>query len=502
MKQCDKCGWVNEDDTTICPSCNKEISDDAKYVCNKCGMIFSAGSNFCPDCGFKKGVKPIRVKKDVAGVGKDSDNKDLFKAGVAAATIAAVGVAKEVVTEENKEKVVAAAKATMNKATKLKDEALEKSKTIVNEENLEKAKQLGREGLNKAENLGREGLGKVKSVVNEENIEKLKKAGSDSVAKATDAAKDNVVKATQGIGDAAKGLNLKMIGIGCAAVAILAGGIFFFTNGNKDDLAAKPKSVTEQSKQNHQNDVAKDSTKNYVYISGDDVILREGPSTNTKALDAMNKGAKVEVLEKLQTGQNYPWYKIRMANGKVGYTFGQFVSETEIKATDNIKVAANGIAVPKGYKVVSFGPDYINIKCIEENSMGGPKYCYDDKSINYCANVINKCRMSKKVVGGYDGEIITIYKSGKVAVNTAIGSTTIQRFYKRPVNKPMGATVNNMIAFKLEDTNDGWIRHQNGMKVQCACGNKHEFSSGKDSLGWFVATTREGIKDTLKNRWR
>lgn len=98
----------------------------------------------------------------------------------------------------------------------------------------------------------------------------------------------------------------------------------------------KKEEKKELPKQTQQTQQAKQEVQvKYGYISGSDVILREGPSTSTKILDSMNKGYRVEILEEVKTGQEYPWFKIKTEKGQIGYAFGKFVSNSEIVASKN-----------------------------------------------------------------------------------------------------------------------------------------------------------------------
>jgi len=241
----------------------------------------------------------------------------------------------------------------------------------------------------------------------------------------------------------------------------------------------------------------------YGYISGSDVILREGPSTSTNILDSMDKGYRVEILEEVKTGQEYPWYKIKTPKGRVGYTFGRFVSMTEIaaEAPKAAHTMPNGIPVPRGYQPVDASADYIVVRCAEQSMMGGPKYCYDKAGLDYCATTINNCLGSRFIVGGLDDEMITIYKSGRVSVKTVIGSNTILRYYKSSPSGVMNYSLGNLVLFKTDKDNGGWKRHVNGTQAQCGCGQLHRFPIGRDAEGRFVMTAREGVKDVLKNKW-
>lgn len=61
-----------------------------------------------------------------------------------------------------------------------------------------------------------------------------------------------------------------------------------------------------------------------LYVTGDRVNVRAGPSTNDRVVTALGRGAPVAVLGPTD-GE---WINIRDANGRVGYIAGRFLSAT------------------------------------------------------------------------------------------------------------------------------------------------------------------------------
>lgn len=424
---------------------------------------------------------------------------------------------KEKIGEENTKKLSMTTHMVVDKAEKFSKEAVQQAKSVVNEENLEKAKKIGQEGLSKAEDIGREGLAKVKSVINEDNIEKVKDIGIESVSKATDIAKEqatkaadvakeqgnkatdiakeHTAKAVQNISEGSKNLNMKVLGIGLAALVVIAGGALSFMGGHKDESVGKKiqskSAVTQQAKTEKQKSVVAQPSIRYVYISGDDVVLREGPSANAKTIDSMNKNVRVQIMDTVKTGQEYPWFRVKLENGKTGYVFGKFISNTKVQQN----VANNGIAIPKGYKLLRVNADYIEVTRSERNSMGGPKLCYDTRTLDFCVKTINDCRGKRTVVGGLDDEIITIYKSGKLKVVTFVGSTRIDRFYRTGNSSLVNPSGKNLVLFRLGNAPDGYRVIEKG---SCnICEKTHILESN-----YYAFTTREGVRAALNDYWK
>jgi hypothetical protein len=65
----------------------------------------------------------------------------------------------------------------------------------------------------------------------------------------------------------------------------------------------------------------------YGTVLGDRVRLRSEPNTDSKIINHYNKGAKVEIMRRYAAPRDeYPWYNIKV-NGRVGWMYGQYVSE-------------------------------------------------------------------------------------------------------------------------------------------------------------------------------
>lgn len=64
---------------------------------------------------------------------------------------------------------------------------------------------------------------------------------------------------------------------------------------------------------------------NVMYVSGNRVNFRQGPSTGDAVIGALSLGSPVEVLGP----ENEGWVNIRDAEGRVGYMSGQFISADE-----------------------------------------------------------------------------------------------------------------------------------------------------------------------------
>ncbi|MBQ2835638.1 MAG: SH3 domain-containing protein [Clostridia bacterium] len=63
------------------------------------------------------------------------------------------------------------------------------------------------------------------------------------------------------------------------------------------------------------------------YVSTDGLRVRKGPSTDTEAIDSLEKNDKVEII-----GQIDNWYKIDL-NGEIGYVSAKYISDTKIAET-------------------------------------------------------------------------------------------------------------------------------------------------------------------------
>jgi hypothetical protein len=85
-------------------------------------------------------------------------------------------------------------------------------------------------------------------------------------------------------------------------------------------------------------------------ITGDGVRIREAPTTSSKILDQVNKGARIEVTantgvsETIDGHLNF-WYAV-LYRGKAGYIFGQFISLDDgvsVPAGEGNRVQAPGV---------------------------------------------------------------------------------------------------------------------------------------------------------------
>jgi len=63
------------------------------------------------------------------------------------------------------------------------------------------------------------------------------------------------------------------------------------------------------------------------YVSTDGLRVRKGPSTDTEAIDSLEKNDKVEII-----GQTGKWYKIEL-KGKIGYVSAKYISDTKLPET-------------------------------------------------------------------------------------------------------------------------------------------------------------------------
>ena len=59
MKQCNSCGFIYKDNMQNCPKC---YNSDFLYVCNKCGRIFSVNDKICPKCHAKSTIILPKIK--------------------------------------------------------------------------------------------------------------------------------------------------------------------------------------------------------------------------------------------------------------------------------------------------------------------------------------------------------------------------------------------------------------------------------------------------------
>jgi len=63
------------------------------------------------------------------------------------------------------------------------------------------------------------------------------------------------------------------------------------------------------------------------YVTTDGLMVRKGPSTDTKAIDSLEKNDEVKI-----TGQTGNWYKIDL-DGEIGYVSAKYISDTKIPET-------------------------------------------------------------------------------------------------------------------------------------------------------------------------
>lgn len=62
---------------------------------------------------------------------------------------------------------------------------------------------------------------------------------------------------------------------------------------------------------------------NKVFVTGNVVNMRAGPSTKNPVLSKLNMGSAADLLDSLDNG----WAKIRDENGKIGYMSAKFLSD-------------------------------------------------------------------------------------------------------------------------------------------------------------------------------
>lgn len=65
-----------------------------------------------------------------------------------------------------------------------------------------------------------------------------------------------------------------------------------------------------------------DASGKILYVTGNRVNFRAGPSTNNRVIGALQRGDPVEALGPTDT----PWINIRDAEGRIGYMSAQFLS--------------------------------------------------------------------------------------------------------------------------------------------------------------------------------
>ncbi|MEO8932791.1 MAG: SH3 domain-containing protein, partial [Xanthomarina sp.] len=74
------------------------------------------------------------------------------------------------------------------------------------------------------------------------------------------------------------------------------------------------------------------------YLFGDNVRLRENPSTDSESLKLLKIGDRIEIIEKTTLtntfqGMESPWYKVTH-NKDVGYVLGGLISKSEVENND------------------------------------------------------------------------------------------------------------------------------------------------------------------------
>ena len=168
------------------------------------------------------------------------------------------------------------------------------------------------------------------------------------------------------------------------------------------------------------------------------------------------------------------------------------------------QVQTKELKAPAGYKIVKSEPEYIKVTSIETNSVsGGPKLIYDKDAISFCATTINSCTGKKRtIIGGFDGETVTIYKSGKVSVDTVIGSKVLRRFYNSSSKDVLKYSMADLVAFKIDGRPDGWKRVEGKTSFECVCGKEHKIDTAETKGLLFAATTKQGMQGVLDNKWK
>lgn len=87
-----------------------------------------------------------------------------------------------------------------------------------------------------------------------------------------------------------------------------------------------PEVIPEESKQEEAEPEITELNKTG-YVSTDGLRVRKGPSTDTEAIDSLEKNDEVKIV-----GETGKWYKIDL-NGKIGYVSSKYISDTKLTET-------------------------------------------------------------------------------------------------------------------------------------------------------------------------
>lgn len=193
----------------------------------------------------------------------------------------------------------------------------------------------------------------------------------------------------------------------------------------------------------------------YDYVNGDNVRMREGPSTEYSIITSYDTGTSVEILDTVTNDSGEKWYRVKvLSSGKTGYIRSDFVTvinKTETPADhyingDNVRLRSDagtefdilgeydkGTTVEiLGDKTNSAGEKWYNVKIISNGAVGyirsdfitlveepeEPEYDYTNASYNL-----------RSAPGTWNDVVGTVSKNARVNILEASYDTDGDKWY-------------------------------------------------------------------------
>jgi len=234
-------------------------------------------------------------------------------------------------------------------------------------------------------------------------------------------------------------------------------------------------------------------------ICGDDVLIREAPSTDARILGSLNKGYTLPILEEVRTGKDYPWFKIRTGKGLTGYTYGQFIDIEQPSAGPTKMFKWQ---IPAGFKVVKANDYNVAIECLDRTPSGGPQRIYDPEGLNLIIQAAKECVGNQRFLGAIEDETISILFDGRIEVSTILGSKRITRYYKNSTGDFMDREIKDLLIFKYLEYEEALIRTEGNDTNPCMCGKRHVVTDSKGQKATFRYTGRDGLRLFMKENWK
>ena len=97
---------------------------------------------------------------------------------------------------------------------------------------------------------------------------------------------------------------------------------------SKPEVDPKPEEITTEKPQEEQPKEPEKTEINKIgYVNTEGLIVRKGPTTDSKEIDGLSKNDEVKII-----GKEGNWYKIEL-DGKIGYVSAKYISDTKVPET-------------------------------------------------------------------------------------------------------------------------------------------------------------------------